>query len=481
MQLSSSRLLRRLLSVVPFLLVCAVLMQTVMAQEQAVPVPDETGAEEDGHSPAPARVDVRPAARDDEIGQRIQRVLIATEWFTDPQVRVQEGVVFLGGVAESEELREWASELARNTQDVVAVANRMQVSKGSVWDFEPAFQGLTELWRDFIRALPLVVFGLIILSLSAVVSMLATRGARSMLGPRIQARLLRNVIARAIGVVTFLIGAYIVLRLSGLTQLALTLVGGTGLLGLIIGIAFRDITENFLASIFLSMQRPFSTGDLVEIDGITGYVQQLNVRTTVLMTLNGNLVEIPNSTVYKANLRNFTINCNRREEFSIGIGYDDSIIDAQEIARRVLADHPAILNDPEPAVLVDSLGQATVNLRIYFWLNGGEHSWLKVRSSVIRLVKRAFQKEGISMPDESREVVFPKGVPVTVIERESGQQSDPRQADGDSAGPSREERDDVSTEAEAGLYSEAVVIEEQARQAGPVNEGENLLPAGKAK
>jgi small-conductance mechanosensitive channel len=475
MQLSSPR--SRLLCVVTLLLVCAVPMETVKAQVEPEPAQDEIAAEDDRYSPAPARVDVRPTARDEEIGQRIQRVLIATEWFTDPEVRVQEGVVFLNGLAESEELREWAGDLARNTQDVVAVANRMQVTEASVWDFQPALRGLMELWRDFVRALPLIVFGLIILSLSAGVSMLATRGARSMLRPRIQARLLRNVLARTVGVVTFLMGAYIVLRLSGLTQLALTLVGGTGLIGLIIGIAFRDITENFLASIFLSMQRPFETGDLVEIDGITGYVQQLNVRTTVLMTLNGNLVQIPNSTVYKSNLRNFTTNCNRREEFFIGIGYDDSINDAQEIARQVLADHPAILNDPEPAVLVDSLGQATVNLRIYFWLNGRDHSWLKVRSSVIRLVKRAFQKEGISMPDESREVVFPKGVPVTVIERETGEQSDGRQAGGGSA-ESPEERADVSTQAEAGLYSESVVIEEQARQVGPLKDSENLLRNG---
>lgn len=476
-QLSSPRL--RLLCVVALLFLCVTPMEIVIAQEEHETVQDEAGPEDDRYSPAQARVEIKPAARDEEIGQRIQRVLIATEWFTDPEVRVQEGVVFLSGLAESAELKKWAGDLARNTQDVVAVANRMQVSEASIWDFQPAFSGLMALWRDFIRALPLILFGLMILAVSAVVSMGATRGTRSMLHSRIPSRLLRNVVARTVGVLTFLIGAYIVLRLSGLTQLALTLVGGTGLLGLVIGIAFRDITENFLASIFLSMQRPFNTGDLVEIDGITGYVQQLNVRTTVLMTLNGNLVQIPNSTVYKSNLRNFTTNCNRREEFSIGIGYDDSINDAQEIARQVLADHPAILNDPEPAVLVDSLGQATVNLRIYFWLNGREHSWLKVRSSVIRLVKRAFQKEGISMPDESREVVFPKGVPVTVINQEYGKQSDAGRAIGEASGPTPEERDDVSTQAEAGLYSEAIVIEEQARQAGPLNDGENLLPDDK--
>jgi small conductance mechanosensitive channel len=196
----------------------------------------------------------------------------------------------------------------------------------------------------------------------------------------------------------------------------LTVVGGTGLIGLVVGIAFREITENFLASIFLSMQRPFETGDLVEVSGETGYVQQLNMRTTILMTLDGNLVQIPNASVYKSNLRNFTTTSNRREDFVVGIGYDDAINEAQEIARKVLADHPAVLNDPEPSVLVDSLGRSTVNLRVYFWLNGRTHSWLKVRSSVIRLVKRAFQKHGISMPDEAREVVFPQGVPVTVLD-----------------------------------------------------------------
>ena len=168
-----------------------------------------------------------------------------------------------------------------------------------------------------------------------------------------------------------------------------------------IGIAFREITENFLASIFLSMQRPFAMGDLIEVSGVRGYVQQLNVRTTILITPDGNLVQIPNATVYKSNLCNFTTNVNRREDFMVGIGYNDSINEAQEIARAVLTDDPAVLEDPEPSVLAECLGQATVNLRVYFWINGHHYSPLKVRSSLIRLLKRAYQQNGISMPNET--------------------------------------------------------------------------------
>lgn len=78
-------------------------------------------------APAPAKVDVKPLARDQEIRTRLQSVLDATGWFTDPQVRVEQGVVFLAGQSDSDELKKWAGDLARNTQDVVAVANRMEV------------------------------------------------------------------------------------------------------------------------------------------------------------------------------------------------------------------------------------------------------------------------------------------------------------------------------------------------------------------
>jgi len=459
--------------------VCDPLTFTAVAQEPAgkTAVPHQTTVSApENLSPAPAEVSVHPVAHDEQIRARLQRVFLATDSFINPQVRVEDGVVFLHGKVESAELKKWAGDLARNTQDVVAVANQMAVIEPSVWDFRPAWSGLLILWRDFIRSLPTLGFGLLILALSVGAGMLATLGARAFLLRRISASLLRNVIACGVGVLVFLFGTYIVLRVCGLTQLALTVVGGTGLIGLAVGLAFRDITENFLASIVLSMQRPFETGDLLEVVGVTGYVQQLNVRSTILMTLEGNLVQIPNATIYKSNLRNFTTNSNRREDFVVGIGYCDSINAAQEIARKVLVDHPAILNDPEPWVLADSLGQATINLRVYFWINGREHSWLKVRSSVIRLVKLAFQEHGISMSDEAREIIFPQGVPVTMLNGKPADDHDVRPRKQLPADSPHGEPDAVSTKAEAGFSSEAVVIEEQARQAQPLKHRENLLP-----
>ncbi|MDZ4744078.1 MAG: mechanosensitive ion channel family protein [Verrucomicrobiota bacterium] len=453
------------------------LTTSVMAQADPsaphnLPIPKEEEL-----SLAPEKVAVEPIAHDEEIRKRLQSVLEATGWIVAPQVEVVDGVVFLKGRSESDEIKKWAGDLTRNTQDVVAVANRIEVSQPSAWDFRGARSGLSGLSRDLIRSLPFLLVALFILALSAGAGWLTARGTRKFLIGRVRAKLLRGVLAGGLGVIVFLAGTYVVLRVSGLTQLALTIVGGTGLVGLAVGIAFRDITENFLASIFLSIQRPFETGDMVEIVGVTGYVRQLNIRTTVLLTLDGNLVQVPNAAVYKSTLQNFTATPNRREDFVVGIGYDDAIDEAQDVALKVLLDHPAVLKEPEPWVLADDLGKATVNLRIYFWINGHEHSWLKVRSSVIRLVKRAFQKHGISMPDEAREVVFPHGVPVTMLDTKQEPTKDPASLKSSGESLRSEGLDTVSTKAEAGLSNEAGIIEEQARQAQSVDEGENLLGA----
>lgn len=357
------------------------------------------------------------------------------------------------------------------TSAVAQQSDGGDVAPTAIWDFVPAFEVLGDLARRFVQSLPLLVVAVVVIAISWIFAKLAVYALRRRLLARSPSPLLREVTARTGGLLVMLAGLYLVLRIAGLTQLALTVVGGTGLIGLVLGIAFRDITENFLASLFLSFQQPFREGDLIEVASVTGYVQRLTSRTTVLMTLDGNQLQVPNSTVFKSTIRNFTSNPYRRDDFIVGIGYDDSIPFAQEVALKVLAEHPAVLKEPEPLVLVENLGPSTVNLRVYFWLDGGLHSWLKVKSSVIRLIKRAFQESAISLPDEAREVTFPNGVPVRMIEGEGANQPSPATLN--------TEPEAVSTKAEAGLQSEAEEIKEQARRSW--TPGENLLTASSSQ
>ncbi len=434
---------------------------------------DDVGTEQADVS-APDNVEVKPRADDKQIAQRLEKILQATKWFREPSASVDNGVVFLQGRTSEESFKKWAGDLGRNTRDVVAVVNRIEVDPPAIWDSSYVRNQLATIGRSLVRALPLVVFAVVVLTIAYLITKVMTRLLQRSLAHRLPSQLLRKTAARAVGVVIFLLALYLVLQVAGLTRLALTLAGGTGVVGLALGIAFKDITENFLASIYLSIQKPFEVGDLVQVDGALGYVQRVTARTTILMTLDGNHVQIPNATVFKNSLRNFTSNPNRRVDFVVGVGYDDPIIKAQTIAMEVLRGHEAVLQDPEPWVLVDALGSSTVNLRIYFWLDGRKYSWLKVQSAVIRLIKGAFQDAGISLPDEAREILFPHGVPVQLIGDGTNEVGNATSAVRDGA-KSRITHAPESSASENNLSSEAADIESQARRSRLPEAGENLL------
>ncbi len=420
----------------------------------------------------PKQVEVEPSARDDEIGARIEGILASTGWFEEAKVRVKNGVVFLTGTAEQAEYKTWATNLVHNTQDVVAVVNKMEVLHSSAWDLKPVLLSLRDIWTSLLHGIPYFVSGLMVLLATLFAASHARRGTERILRQRVTIPLLRELIGRALAIILVIVGLYLVLKISGTTQLALTVLGGTGLFGLVLGIAFRDITENFLASIFLSIQRPFQAGDLVEIVGIVGYVDRLTVRTTIVIALDGNYVQIPNATVYKNTIRNYSNNPSRRDEFTIGIPYNKPIADAQDTALKILNKHPAVLKQPEPWVLVDRIGTSTVDLRIYYWVDCVQTNLLTVRSSVMRLVMNAFAQAKLVEFAGPGEMIFPRGLDVHIVR--NGHETKPH-SDGSANRARRQPQAPVATDAEGTFDSPAAQISEQAQQARPLEVGPNLL------
>jgi len=462
---------------ISFLFISLLWSAVPSAVAQDEPPQAETPTAEE-QTAAPEQVDVEPSVQDEQIDARLTRILQATGWFSDPTVEVQEGVVFLDGRTQSADQRDWAGNLARNTQDVVAVVNRIQIVPGPVWDFSPAWAEMRTLWRGAVQSIPVLVFGTAVLLLSWWLARLVSWLSRLFLRNRLNSPLLTSIASRTIAIPVFLLGLYLVLQVAGLTRLALTVLGGTGVVGIVVGIAFRDIAENFLASVLLSVRQPFHRDDLIEVAGYNGIVQQMNTRSTVLMTLDGNHVQIPNATVYKNTIINYTANPNRRSDFVIGIGYEDAIARAQDRIDGVLREHPAVLATPEPLVLVDELGAATVNLRVYFWYDATLYAPIKIKSSLVRLTKRTLEDAGISMPDEAREVIFPRGVPLiqappaTETQPEDGR-PEPYAQPAVTAPP-----EPVTTAAEGDLRSDEGEIRAQAEQSRAPEEGGDLLEQG---
>jgi small-conductance mechanosensitive channel len=416
---------------------------------------------------------VAPSARDTQIADRLNGILDASGWFSRLTISVREGIVFLDGQTETDERKEWARQLALRTQDVVAVVNRIEVQPTISWDLSPTWRELERLAERVQWFAPLVVVSLVILLITWLLSRGVAALAHHALRRRLPSPLLVDLVARFLAIPVILVGIYLVLQLAGLTRLAITVLGGTGLVGIVLGLAFREIAENSLASILLSIRNPFRTDDWIQVGEYQGIVQNLNMRTTVLLTLEGNHVQIPNSLVFKSVITNFSANPGRRAEFNVGIGYADSITQAQTVIIDALRAHPAVLDDPEPAALVDDLGSSTVNLRVQFWFDGRSYSIFKVRSSLMRQVKRALQDAGISMPDAAREIVFPEGVPIrrtSVQARMVENEQAPRTA------PDSSEAATVTT-GEGDLKSEEAELKRQASASDLPEAKDNLLAA----
>jgi hypothetical protein len=303
------------------------------------------------------------------------------------------------------------------------------------------------------------------------------RGLRELVVRGLPSRLLADLAAFATAVPMLLIALYLVLQISGLTRLAVTVIGGTGFAGIIVAFSFRDIAENLFASVLLSVRQPSNRDDLIDVAGYSGIVQQLNTRSTVLMTADGNHVQIPNATVYKSTIVNYSSTPLRRNDFTVGIGYDEPVARAQEIVLGVLADHPVVVGEPEPMVLVSKLAPSTVDLTAYYWFDGSIYSDIRVMSALMRLSKKALMEAAVDLPGERRELVFPGGLPAAGEEQArephpGGAQGRREQAVavGDAA-----ESSEVVTSGEGRLESEAEMPRGQARNAAPPEGGSDLL------
>lgn len=413
---------------------------------------------------------------DKAIKKRLEDILKSAKKYSNISIQVDEGLVFIDGQVENNNDVQWAADIAGNVQGVIGVANNLVVKDVDYFSYKIIEQQIFKLWKSFLLALPSIVVGIFVLGIFYLVSRPLSRWLGRPINYLTQSQLIRNVVHRVISILVILLGLYFFLRITGLTQFAVAIISGTGVLGLILGFAFRDIAENFMSSLLLSVQRPFRLGDLISVDGRQGMVQKVTARGTTLVDFDGNHIQIPNATIYKNTIQNFSANPNMRGSFIIGIGYDASIKNAQLIARELINQQQVVLKDPEPQVLVDNLGSATVVLRIYFWIDSREHALNKVASLLMRLITREFEANNISMPDDAREIVFPQGVPVKMLDsQQNNSKTQSSNADAELKDKKVSDRNIDMNAANEDLSSDKEDIQKQADQAREPEEGKNIL------
>lgn len=256
---------------------------------------------------------------------------------------------------------------------------------------------LAELSDRALELLPLLGVALVVVIVFWLVAGLLTRG--DWLFRWIDNRFVRDMARQLTRIVLIGAGVLVALELLNATALVGAALGAAGVLGIAIGFAFRDIAENYLAGLLLSVRHPFLPNDLVSIDGDEGKVIRLTSRATVLLTLDGNHLRIPNAKVFKAVLKNYTRNPMRRFDFEISVGVNEDLAAAQKLGRKVLDGMDAVVDEPPALALLERVGDSSVPIHFFAWVDQGTTDYFKAKSEAIRLVKTAFDDANIEMPE----------------------------------------------------------------------------------
>lgn len=175
-----------------------------------------------------------------------------------------------------------------------------------------------------------------------------------------------------------------------------------GAAGLAIGLALSGSLQNFAGGVMILIFKPFKVGDYITAQGYSGTVQDIQIIYTILSTPDKKTIILPNGPVSTGALTNFSVEPQRRVDFTFGIGYGDDIDKARQVIREVIDKDERIFKDPEPFIAVTELGESSVNLAVRVWSNASDY-W-GIFFDMQESIKKEFDKQDINIPFPQRDV-----------------------------------------------------------------------------
>jgi small conductance mechanosensitive channel len=338
------------------------------------------------------------ATQDQAIAQRLSAILAQINGLDTVEVSVNAGVLTLQGQVANAQLSREVVAIANRLEGVVYVQNLLQEELAVRSRLAPASEKFQQLLTKAVQMVPLLLLALLaIVSFWLLGAWLAQRGGwLRRLGI---SELASNLGMRFVRLLITGVGVLIALELLDATALVSAALGVAGVIGIALGFAFRNIVENYLAGVLLSTRNPFAIGDQIQVGEFSGSVIRLTSRDTVLMTLDGNHLRIPNSDIITSAMTNFSRNPLRRFQFNVGVSVELDLVTVRQLGIATLTAMPGILPDPPPRCLIEELGDSAVALKFFGWIDQRDSDFHKARSEAIRLVKTAFDDAGIEMPE----------------------------------------------------------------------------------
>lgn len=277
----------------------------------------------------------------------------------------------------------------------------------------------------FLARMPYILIGAVLLMVFYIAGRIVRRvlllaGTRTQFDPLL-AELLGGLAAWIFSALGLLVAAVVIFP----TFRPGDLLAGLGITSVAIGFAFKDILQNWLAGVFILWRRPFQVGDQIRTKEHEGTVENINVRSTMLKTYDGERVVVPNSDVYTSTILVRTAYGIRRVRFTVGIGYGDDLETARDAIRQVLERTEGVLSEPPPLAHVVELAPSSVNFNVYFWTAAEQANVVRVSDRVATAIKQALDGAGIDIPYPHSVVLFHDATGTLPGDRATGGSQEP--------------------------------------------------------
>ncbi|MDX1419516.1 MAG: mechanosensitive ion channel family protein [Rubricoccaceae bacterium] len=210
----------------------------------------------------------------------------------------------------------------------------------------------------------------------------------------------------ALKYVVLVIGAVQALAVAGINTAAV--IASLGLAGLTVGFAARDALSNLISGLLIFWDRPFVIGDLVEVEGDYGRVDRITLRSTRVVTVDGKMLAVPNSTIINTTVASYTNFPHLRLDIAVTVGVEEDLDRVRAVLLGLVADDPVFLPEPPPRMVVTALNDYNVEVQLQAWLSD-EREHIPQRFALRERVFKALTAAGVEMPFETLQLA-----PVTV-------------------------------------------------------------------
>lgn len=214
---------------------------------------------------------------------------------------------------------------------------------------------------------------------------------------------------RTLHYVVMVIGAIVAFQFIGVDLSGLAVI--FGLLSVGIGFGLQNVTSNFVAGLILLFERPIQIGDRVTVGDTEGDVEAINIRSTMIRTLNNISIIVPNSEFVANRVINWSHGDTRiRLDMEVGVSYNSNLDDVLKALNEVAAENPNILKDPQPDVLLKSFGDSSWNMVLRGWIKHPHKHYL-IRSEINKAIVKKFREMKIEIPFPQRDLHIKENPP----------------------------------------------------------------------